>query len=141
MAGMKIGSDCDRCANTGVAGVIGDFEILVGEIVQILYSFVQPHVWQGERLPGQLQICLFKVIAVQVSIAQRMNEVTGLQAADLGHHQGEQRITGDVERHAEKNIRAALVELAGKPAVTYIELEEGMAGRQGHPALSDIVLG
>ena len=34
--------------------------------------------------------------------------------ADLRHHMRQQRIGGDIERHAEKQIRRALVELAGE---------------------------
>ena len=44
----------------------------------------------------------------------------------------EQRIAGDVERHAEEDVGAALVELARQLAVGHIELEERVAGGQLH---------
>ena len=69
---------------------------------------------------------------IQVRIAEGVHEVAGFQAAHLRHHHGEQGVAGDVERHAEEDVGAALVELAGELAVRHIELEEGMAGRQRH---------
>ena len=50
----------------------------------------------------------------------------------LGHHVGEQRVAGDVERNAEEHVGAALVQLAGELAVGDVELEESVARRQGH---------
>ena len=64
-----------------------------------------------------------------MAISPRPDELVRLIAADLGHHQGEQRIGGDVERHPEKDVGAALVELAGEPALGDVELEERVAGR------------
>ncbi len=46
---------------------------------------------------------------------------------------GEQRIAGDVERHTQKQVGAALVELTAQPAIGDVELEERMTGRQRHP--------
>jgi hypothetical protein len=50
----------------------------------------------------------------------------------LRHHVGQQRVGGDIEGHAEEDVGAALVQLAGQLAVGDIELEEGVAGRQLH---------
>jgi hypothetical protein len=50
----------------------------------------------------------------------------------LRHHVRQQRVAGDVERHAEEDVGAALVELAGQLAVGHVELEERVAGRQRH---------
>ena len=63
-----------------------------------------------------------------------MHEVARLQAAHLRHHHGQQRVAGDIERHAEEDVGATLIELAGELAIGDIELEEGMAGRQRHLA-------
>ena len=65
-------------------------------------------------------------------IAQRMHEVAGLQAGNLRHHHGQQRIGGDVEGHAEEDVGGALIELAGQLTVGHIELEQAVAGRQRH---------
>ena len=72
------------------------------------------------------------MVAVEVRISGRVDEFTRLETAGLGDHQRQQGVGGDVERHAEEDIRAALVELAGQFPVRDIELEEAVAGRQGH---------
>ena len=61
-----------------------------------------------------------------------MHELARPVAADLRHHHGQQRVGGDVERHAEEDIGAALVELATELAVGDVELEQRVAGRQLH---------
>ena len=63
-------------------------------------------------------------------VAEGVDELAGLQAGDLRHHHGQQRIGGDVERHAEEDVGGALVELAGELAVGDVELEQAVAGRQ-----------
>ncbi len=72
-------------------------------------------------------------------IAQRMHEIANAQAAGLRHHVGEQRITGDIERHSEEEVAAALVQLATESAYLsrlrgerHIELEQRMAGHERH---------
>ena len=54
------------------------------------------------------------------------------QARDLRDHVREHRVAGDVERHAEEEVRAALIQLAAEaPVGRDVELEERVAGRQG----------
>src|SRR4029077_18299358 len=76
--------------------------------------------------------CLVKMIQVQMAVADGPNEFTGLQVALLSQHVRQQRIGGDIEGYAEEDIGAALVELAGKPALSDIELKQGMARLQSH---------
>lgn len=59
-------------------------------------------------------------------------EVAHAQAGGLRHHVGQQRIAGDVERPPQEDVAAALVELAAELAVHHVELEQAMAGHQGH---------
>ncbi len=61
-----------------------------------------------------------------------MNEVAGLQIGHLRHHHRQQRVTCDVERHAKKDIRRALVKLAGELALGDVELKQAVARRQRH---------
>ena len=89
-------------------------------------------VGSGARLAGQLQPRLLEVVGVEVRVAEGVHEVAGPVAADLRHHQGQQRVGGDVEGHAEEDVGAALVELAGQLAVGDVELEQAVAGRQRH---------
>ena len=67
-----------------------------------------------------------------MGVAERVHELARPEAADLRHHRGEQRVGGDVERHAEEDVGAALVELAREPPLRDAELEERVAGRQRH---------
>lgn len=51
----------------------------------------------------------------------------------MGYHHGKEGVGGDVEGDTEEDIGAALVELAGEVAVAIdVELEEGVAGGEGH---------
>ena len=72
------------------------------------------------------------MVAVEVRVSGRVDELAGAEAAGLGDHQRQQGVGGDVERHAEEHVRAALIQLAGEFPVRHIELEEAVAGRQGH---------
>src|SRR5579871_3269296 len=116
--------------------------ILQGEIFKlerkdILHCGIELHHRQRMGCPGELELCLFEVVAVEMHVAETMNELPGLESADLGHHQGQQCIGGDVERDAEEYVGAALVELAAEAGFTigarcYIKLKERMAGHEGH---------
>ncbi len=65
-------------------------------------------------------------------IAQGVDEVAHAQVAGLRHHVGEQRVAGDVERHAEEDVAAALVKLATEPPIDHVELEQAVARHQRH---------
>ena len=84
------------------------------------------------RLTGELEPGLLDVVGVEVCVAQRVHEVADLETSHLGNHVREQGVGGDVERHAEEDVGAALVELAGQPALGDVELEHRVAGRQRH---------
>ena len=58
---------------------------------------------------------LLVVVAVDVAVATRPDEVTHVQIALLRHHVREQRIAGDVERHTQR-CRHCVVELAAQRA-------------------------
>ena len=49
------------------------------------------------------------MIRIQMRIAQRVHEIAGLQTAHLRHHMGQQCVAGDIERHAQEDVAAALV--------------------------------
>ena len=67
-----------------------------------------------------------------VAVAASPDEVAHFQAALLGQHMGQQRVAGDVEGYAQEDVGAALVELAAELSFSHIELEEGVAGHEGH---------
>ena len=89
---------------------------------------------QQERRQGTLELLvgLGEVIQVEVRVTQRDDELARLQVRHLGHHQREQRVGGDVEGHAQEDVGASLVHLAGELAVGHVELEEGVAGHERH---------
>ncbi len=65
-------------------------------------------------------------------VAERMHELPSLKPAFVGDQMGQQRVARDVERHAEKDVGRALIELAREPAAIDVELEQAMAGRELH---------
>ena len=75
---------------------------------------------------------LLEMVQVKVRIAKSVDEVAGLEAGHLRHHQRQQRVGRDVERNAEEDVPGALVQLTGEPALGDIELEQAVAGRQRH---------
>lgn len=67
-----------------------------------------------------------------MGIPKGMYEFSRLKPRDLSNHRGQESIGSDIEGDAEENIGASLVELARKPSIRDIELEEGVAWGQGH---------
>ncbi len=72
------------------------------------------------------------MVRVQVQVAERVDEVARLESGDLGNHEGQQGVTGDVEGDTEEEIGAALVELAAQFAFGHVKLEKRVARRQCH---------
>ena len=60
----------------------------------------------------------FDVVEVDVRVAERVDEVPRRELALLRDHRHQQRVARDVERHAEREVRGALVELAVEPAAS-----------------------
>ena len=90
------------------------------------------HGGQRTRLAFKLLAGLRQVVQVQVRIAERVDEFARFQAGHPRDHHRQQRVRGDVERHAQKHVRAALVQLAREPSLGDVELEQHVARRQGH---------
>ena len=67
-----------------------------------------------------------------MEVAETMDELVGLEVANLGDHHGEQSIGCDVEGYTKEKIRASLVKLATQLAIGYVKLKEGMTRWQGH---------
>ena len=91
--------------------IIHQLKVFVLEVEDVLHVGINLHLGQWTRLAGELQIHLFQMIEVQVRVADGVNEVAGLQARHLSHHHQQERIRGNVERHAQEGIRTALVHL------------------------------
>ena len=115
-----------------VVFVANHFDVIVGESIDVRDVWIEPELRQGHWFTGDLEVGLLKVVTVKMRITECVNEGTRLEAADLSHHLGEQRIGGNIERDAKENICAALIELTVEFSVSHVELEKGMAGHQGH---------
>lgn len=122
----------DLCLDGGPGIVVLQGEVLVLEAVDVLHGGIDLHYRQRARLAAQLEFGLLQVVRVKVQVAESVDELAGLQVADLGDHHGEQGVAGDVEGHAEEQVSATLVELAGEPALIHEELKHEVAGRQRH---------
>ena len=72
------------------------------------------------------------MVGIEVGIAEGVDETARLEAGHLRHHQGEEGVGGDVERHTEEHVGTALVQLARQLAVADVELEHHVARRQRH---------
>lgn len=93
-------------------------------------------------MTGKLLADLFEMVGVNVGIAESMDEIARLQAANLRHHHREQRVTRDVERDTEEAVGATLVKLARKFSVGHVELEKCVAWGKIHPVeIGDIPSG
>ena len=112
--------------------VTNQFKILELEFINFFHRRIDFHPRQRTRLARELQLRLLQMIFVKMQIAEGVDKFARLQIADLRNHQREQRVAGDVERHAEKQIRAALIKLAAQLAVADVKLKQAMAGRERH---------
>ena len=79
------------------------------------------------------------MVAVDVAVTTRPDKVAHFETALLRDHVREQRIAGNVERHAQKNVSTSLVQLAAELAFAarlgrrcHIKLEQRVAGHQRH---------
>ena len=86
-----------------------ELEVFVFEAEEVFHIRVQLHLGQRSRSAGQLQPCLFDVVEIEVGVAGGMDEVARLESCHLCHHEQQQGIRGDVERHSEESVGAALV--------------------------------
>jgi len=107
-------------------------EVFVFEVEDVPDRGIELHNRQLARCTRELFAGLVEVIQVEMRVAECVDEFSRLQSADLRHHQGQQGVRSDVERNPEKQVRAALIELAGQLSLGYVKLEERMAGHQCH---------
>src|SRR5581483_10990629 len=84
-----------------------EHEIFVTEREQILHRRIDTHSRQRARGTRKLQAGLLEMIEIKMRVAEGVDEVAWLEIGDLRHHHRQQRVRGDVERHAEKYIGGA----------------------------------
>lgn len=88
------------------------FNIIVGEVVNVRFLWVELQGWQRQRFSRYLQPCLVEMVVVEVRVAEGVDKNTGFKTAHLSHHVREQGVGCNVERDAKEDISAALVKLA-----------------------------
>ncbi len=98
----------------------------------VFYLRVYAHNGKRPGLPAQLQPGLVEVVQVKVGVAKGVHKIAGLQITHLGNHKGEQGIGGNIERHAQENVGAALIKLAGEFSIGHIKLEQHVTGGECH---------
>src|SRR5688500_6594447 len=125
--------DRDRRGDVRVRVVRFEGEILRLVAVDRLASILEDQRRQRPRIARQLQPRLLVVVRVQMAIAAGPHEHAGLEPALSGEHVGQQSVAGDVERHAEENVGAALVELQMEPPARRLGLEQAVAWGERHP--------
>ena len=75
---------------------------------------------------------LLEVVEVEVGVAQRVDKLARLKAANLRNKVREKCVGGDIEGYTQEGVGATLIELTGEFALGHIELEEHVAGGQSH---------
>lgn len=88
----------------------------------------------GQRIggAGQLGFHLLHVIVVDVYVATRPYKFPHFHTKLLRHHVHQEGVACDIERHTQKHVRTALVQLAAQGVVGNIELKERVAWHQCH---------
>src|SRR5436190_3940433 len=82
--------NCDRRLDGRVRLVALEGEVFVLELEQLAACGVEAHAREGARAAGELLARLLEVVEVQMRVAQREDELAGLEAGHLRDHQGEQ---------------------------------------------------
>lgn len=103
-------------------------EIVIFEGKEIGNIRIDLHRRQWAGRSGQLLLRLFEMIGIEMGIAESVDEFPRLETCHLRHHHRQQRVGGNVKRHAEEDVRRALVHLAGELAIGHVELEQAVAG-------------
>src|SRR6185437_8019487 len=125
-------SDGNRSAKRRMRGVVGELDVLEAVVEEARGLPLKDQPRQRARLAGELDIGLLEVVDVEVAVASRPDELARQEPALRGNEVGEQRVGRDVERDAEEDVGAALIELAGEASVGDVELEQQVARRELH---------
>src|SRR5690606_31373263 len=111
----------------GVRVISLEGEILEDEILQPPALRIDDEARQFSGGAAQLLAGLLEMVGVKMHVAEAVDEIPDAEPRHLRHHMGEQRVGGDVERHAQKGVGGTLVELAAELAIGDVELEQAVA--------------
>ena len=78
--------DGDGCLDGGMRLVVVETEMLEAEIVDVRHRGINPHLRQRARLAAQLQFGLFKMVLIEMKVAEGVDEIARFVAAYLRDH-------------------------------------------------------
>lgn len=110
--------------------VVQQEDIVVADLENTRRIILALHLRQRPWCSAELFHCLLQVVAVEMGVAEGVDEVANRQTTFAGHQLGQQGVGRNVKGDAEKNVSGSLVQLATKSAFGYVELEYGVARRQ-----------
>src|SRR5215210_212225 len=94
----------DRRPDSRLRIVTLNHDVVVSEVEQRAHGRIEPQLGKRPQRAGELQAGLLQVVGVEVGVAERVDEIAGLEPRRLRHHVGEQRVGGDVEGNAEEHV-------------------------------------
>ena len=109
--------------------IILEFEIVIAETEYIVDIGIEDHFRQRIGHAMQLFVGLLEMVRIEVGVAKCMHKFSCLEPGYLCDHLGQQRIGRDVKRHAQKDVGAALIQLARQTALGDVKLKQAMAWR------------
>lgn len=89
---MCVGLHGDDAGDVWVWVVVGECEVFVSEVVDVVYVGVECHAWQWSWLSRELGSDLVEVVVVYMCIAEGMDELSGFKSGDLSYHHCEQGV-------------------------------------------------
>src|SRR3989344_1949373 len=96
--------------------------MLRSKVCERLHTLIYGNFWEIFWLARELFFRRIKMIFVNMYIAKRVHELPDLASKNLRDDMREERITCDVERDAQENICASLVELERHTLVLDVHL-------------------
>ena len=119
----------NRGRNVRVWVVIFELEVFKLEREEVFHLRIDAHLGKCTRGAGELQLCLFQMIEVKMSVACGVDKLSWLKVTALGHNHGEKCVRSYVEGNAQKGVCAALIELKGEFSIGNVKLEKEVARR------------
>ena len=115
-----------------MALVVAELKMLEFDLVDLAAGVRNCQLGKSKQLARQLLLQLRYVVGVDVAVADGVHKLAGFQVAAVCNQPGQQRVAGDVERHAQTHVGRTLVQVARQLVVANIKLDHHVARRQRH---------
>ena len=96
--------DCHVHGNLGMRIISYHFEVLKFELVNIFHLPLDGYGGEWPWFSFQLLPQRLDMVRVDMSVAEGVNKVARPKPSDMGEHDGEQGVAGDVERHSKSHV-------------------------------------